>query len=138
MKAGVRVKRILPYQPKPQYLIMYTGVIIDDAGYNESLVFHLTPFRTDKLGTNLAEVKCFGKFIEAENIYDIIRYTHHDVVKEINGDSLCFNEVTLDSKGDYCSILKVMIGIFQTITSNISEKSYLHAQIKELTEIWEN
>jgi hypothetical protein len=137
-KAGDRVKKIYPYQPKPKFILLYAGTVFNHNGYAPSLILHLSPTRNQKMEESLALVKCFNICEEAESIYDIVRFTCYDIVIEKNGDTLYFEEFKLNSKGESCSILQIIIGIFQAVTSSISDKSYLYSQLNQLKEVWEN
>jgi hypothetical protein len=137
-KAGDRVKKIYPYQPKPKYILLYAGTVFHGTGYAPSLILHISPTRNQEMEDSLACVKCFGIFEEAEMIYDIVRFTCYDVATEVNGDTLYFEENKLNSKGEMCSIMQILIGIFQAVTSTVYEKSYLNSHMSQLKEVWEN
>jgi hypothetical protein len=67
-----------------------------------------------------------------------VRFTCYDVATEVNGDTLYFEENKLNSKGEMCSIMQILIGIFQAVTSTVYEKSYLNSHMSQLKEVWEN
>jgi hypothetical protein len=136
-KARDRVKKIYPYQPQPKYLLLYAG--FHDQGDEPSLILHLSSIRIPQMEDySLSLVKCFGCYEEAESIYDIVRFTCHDIVKEVNNDTLYFDEFKLNSKGEPCSMLQIIIGIFQAVNSCISDKAYVYSQLNQLMEVWEN
>lgn len=136
-KSGNKVKKICPYVPTPQYLILFVTSLSTFDGMHEYLVLRISPNRTIRSENPISELRCFGKFWEAESIYDYIRYTQHDVVREVKNE-LFFEELEIDSRGELFSVVKGIMGIFQAVTACISDKTLLHYQMNQLMEVWEN
>ncbi|MEI6899636.1 MAG: hypothetical protein WCL00_07150 [Bacteroidota bacterium] len=138
-KAKNRVVSITDFVPVEKYLLLYVGVDIGRGGFKDTLFLHLSPTCTEKYGESLALVKNFGKFIECEQIYDVIRCTLYEfIVREEGQHTMYFQEFVTNYKGEYLSILSVLIGIFQSFTYHVSDKDHRTAMFQRLTEVWEN
>lgn len=132
-QAKDKVKKIYPYQPKPQYLILYAEIVSGSNGYKQRLILHLSPSRTGKMDDSLTKIKCFRKSVYAELKYEIIRSTCHNMVEEMNGHSLYFEEFRLNSKGENFSIIMILKGIYHAATSSIFD-----TQFQKLIDAWAN
>ena len=138
-KAKSKLISVTEFEPEPLYLILYVGVNIKRHGFKQTLILHLTKTCTEKYSCSLAMVKNFGKFTECEYIYDVIRCTLYEfIVKEEGQHTLYFEEFIANSKGEYISILQVLVGIFQCFAINIGDRERTKAAIQALTEVWEN
>ena len=123
-----KVRKIYPYQPKPQYLVLYVEIYMDKDVCKQRLILHLSPTRTVKMYDSLYQVKCFKKMVESEIIYEVIRCTCFRITEEKNGNSLYFEEFKRNSKGDYISIIQVIGSIYQTVTNCTSDDCSTNAQ----------
>ncbi|MCX6244686.1 MAG: hypothetical protein NTU98_08275 [Bacteroidetes bacterium] len=138
-KAKNRVISITEFEPTEKYLLLYVGMDIIRGGFKNTLFLHLSNTCTEKYGSSLALVKNFGKFRENDLIYDAIRCTLNEfIVREEGQHTMYFQEFITDSNGEYLSILKVIIGIFQSFSYHISDKDHKTAMFQRLTEFWEN
>jgi hypothetical protein len=111
-----KVKRIYPFEPKAMYLNLYAEIYFENHQHKQRLILHLSSTRNIKTDRSLAKIKCFGKSIDAEQIYESIRLTYHSISEEENENTLYFEEFRPDSNGKYYSILMIMLGIYQIAT----------------------
>jgi hypothetical protein len=138
-KAKNRVISVTEYQPKPKYLTLYLGVIFNGGKYENALILTLSETSSEKFGNALAMIKCFGKFVENELVYDSIRCTlHGEIVKEVGENTLYFQEFFTNCKGRYNSILEILGGIFKCFSYHVEDKTHIKAMCQRLTEVCEN
>lgn len=133
-----KVRKIYPYQPKPQYLILYAEIYSGNNGYNHRLILHISPTRKVKMYDSLFQIKCFQKRVESEIIFDVVRTTCHQKAEVNSGNSLCFEEFQRNSKGDYISILQIIGGIYQTVSNCTSNDQSTDDQWQLLIDAWED
>ena len=138
-RAKSKLISVTEYEPEPKFLILYIGLNVKRHGFKRTLFLHLTESCTEKYDCSLAMLKNFGRFSECEYIYDVIRCTLYEfIVKEKGQHTLYFEEFIPNTKGEYISILQVLVGIFQCFAINIGDRERTKAAIQALTAVWEN
>jgi len=138
-KAKNHVISISEYEPTEKYLLLYVGMHIGKGEFKNTLFLHLSSSCTEKYGESLALLKNFGKFKECDLIYDAIRCTLYEfIVREEKQHTMYFQEFITNYKGEYLSILQVIIGIFQSFSYHITDKDHKTAMFQRMTETWEN
>ena len=133
-----KVRKIYPYQSKPQYLVLYVEIYMDKDVCKQRLILHLSPTRTVKMYESLYQINCFKKSVESEIIYEVIRCTCFRITEEKNGNSLYFEEFQRNLKGEYISILQIMGGIYQAVSNCTSNDRNTDSQWQQLIDSWED
>lgn len=138
-KAKSKLVSVTKYQPKPQYLIIYVAEETNNRRTYPVLMLHLSHTCTEKYGKSIAMIKNFGRHLESEHIYDVIRWTMYEYILREEGEhTLYFREFIKNCKGEYFSILQLLLGIYTCFDFNIENKQYTKDMIQRLTEVWEN
>jgi hypothetical protein len=103
-----KVKRISVYEPEPQYLTLYTEITARGNGFRQRLILRLSPDPDPEMDGEPVKIADYGISVSSELIFDSVRSAWYNIVEEVNGNMLYFEEFKRNAKGECVPILLIL------------------------------
>jgi len=117
-----RVTSITEYAPSAKFLILYLCVNFNKPNDRPKLILSLTETNNHRYGESMILIKNFGKYVECEEAFDLIRCSHFNSIEMEDSNRLYFAEFLKNCNGQQNSILKLIGEIFNCFDYYLPEK----------------
>jgi hypothetical protein len=117
-----KVKSITEYTPTAKYLILHLYINFNKPNDRPKMILSMTETCNHKYGDSMILLKNFGKYVECEEVFDLIRCSHYDSIEMEDTNRLYFAEFLKNCNGQQNSILKLIGEIFNCFDYYLPEK----------------
>ena len=134
-----KVKSISVYSPEPQYLTLYTEITARGKGFRQRLILRLSHEPDPVMEGEPVKIADYGISVSSELIFDSVRSEWYNIVEEVNGNILYFEEFKRNAKGECVPILLILEGlllVFKLYDSEDCEETPLDQILNDAWAEW--